>query len=148
MFSFFRKNKTFHKSDDNPIDHIEHHLKNMGYCLTSYGAGVALVEFMSGYSEVETASHIALTTMALDIKDAGFDMNILIEISIHAQALLKVLKEYKDKGMIHPTQWQNDSAAILGISYVDEKQEDWIEKVLSDPIAGKERLANSRINYS
>ena len=53
----------------------------------------------------------------------------------------------KEKGMMNPTQWQNDANAIARVSTVDEHQEEWIEKVLSDPIAGKERLATSRVDY-
>jgi hypothetical protein len=45
----------------------------MGYDLTAYGTAVAVLEVQSGYSVVETASHIALTTMALDIKSAEQD---------------------------------------------------------------------------
>jgi hypothetical protein len=132
---------------DNPIGAVEVHLNNMGYDLTPYGAGVALLELESGYNAVETASHISLTTLALDVKDAGTNIEKLMRFMPHAMALLEVLKSYKDKGMMHPTQWQNDTNAIWRVSTVDEHQEEWIEKVLSDPIAGKERLATSRVDY-
>ena len=46
-----------------------------------------------------------------------------------------------------PTLWQNDANAIIGVSYVDEHQEGRIDKILDDPVAGKERLATSRIKY-
>lgn len=133
--------------DANPIDLVSKYLKVMGYDLTPYGAGVALLEVQSGYSEVEAASHIALTTMALDIKTVGTDIVKLVSFVPHAHALLEVLKSYKDQNMMNPAQWQNDTNAILRISSIDEHQEEWLGKVLSDPIAGKERLAISRIKY-
>lgn len=36
---------------------------------------------------------------------------------------------------------------LARVSTVDEYQQEWIEKVLSDPVAGKERLATSRVDY-
>jgi len=132
----------------NPIDSVAKHLRVMGYDLTPYGAGVALLEIQSGYNEVETASHIALTTMALDIRGAGKSAKKLISFFLHGHSLLKVLKNYKDQNMMHPAQWQNDSNAVFRLSTIDENQEEWLEKILSDPIAGKERLATSRIDYN
>jgi len=133
--------------DTSPINLVSKHLKVMGYDFTNYGAGVALLEVQSGYNEVKAASHIALTTMALDIKTVGTDIVKLASFVPHAHALLEVLKSYKDQNMMNPTQWQNDANAILRISSVDEHQEEWLEKVLGDPVAGKERLATSRIEY-
>ena len=99
----------------------------------------------SGYSPVEAASHIALITMALDIKSAGHDYERLMLFHSHAMALLELLKEYRDKKMIRDSLWQNDAKAVYHISTMDGHQDQWIEKFLSDPFAGKERLANSRI---
>jgi hypothetical protein len=59
-------------------------------------------------------------------------------------ALLEVLKDYKDRGMMRESHWKNDSTAVFRIINVDQHQEEWIAKVLSDPIAGKQRLATSR----
>ncbi|HSH97390.1 MAG: hypothetical protein ACAH07_08485 [Methylophilaceae bacterium] len=142
MFGFFKK-----KAKSIPIDEVASHLEVMGYELTAYGAGVALLEIESGYNVVEAASHIAFTTMALDIREAGDDIAKIISFLPHREALLKILKEYKDKGMMNPTQWENDAAAIFHISNVDQHQIPWIQKILSDPIAGKQRLAVSRVQY-
>lgn len=142
MFGFLKKKK--------PKDNLEsviYHLQMMGYDLLPYGAGVAQAELSSGYNAVETASHIALTTMALDIKESGDDIIALAAFIPHAKALLELLKKYKEKKLMNPTQWDNDARAIYHIATVDENQLEWIEKVLSDPIAGKERLAKSRIDY-
>ena len=131
--------------DDNPIAEVETPLRRMGYDLTLLGAGVALAGRMSGYNSVETASHIALITLALDIKEAGFDIEKLAAFIPRAEAHLKVLKEYKDRGMMDPALWKNDATAVFGVTMVDEHQEEWIEKVLSDEMAGKGRLAKSRL---
>lgn len=142
MFGFLKK-----KKPKNDIDSVAYHLQMMGYDLLPYGAGVAQAELSSGYNAVETASHIAFTTMARDVKEAGDDIMALAAFMPHGKALLELLKEYKDKKLMNPTQWENDARAIYHIVTVDEHQLEWIEKILSDPIAGKERLAKSRIDY-
>jgi hypothetical protein len=133
--------ETSESEDDNPIKAVEAQLETMGYELTLHGAGLALIEMKSGYNAVETASHIALTTLARDVREAGTNIIKLMSFLPHAMHLLAVLKDYKDQGMMHPTQWQNDANAIWRVVNVDERQQEWIEKILSDPIAGKERLA-------
>lgn len=137
------KKKADASSED--LSEISTYLRVMGYDLTNYGAGVALAERASGYSKAEVASHIAHVTLALDVKEAGSDPLRLTRLAAHGRALLDVLKSYKDDGLMHPTQWQNDSRAVIGIATVNKEQLEWIEKVLSDPIAGKCRLATSRI---
>jgi hypothetical protein len=146
MLGLFKR-ETRQQESANPIDRVAAYLHAMGYVLTPYGAGVALLGIRSGYTEVEAASHIALTTMARDVKEAGSNIVKLVAFVPHAHALLRLLKEYADSGLMHPTQWQNDSMAIYRIVTVDEHQLDAIEQVLSDPIAGKERLAKFRIEY-
>lgn len=85
--------------------------------------------------------------MALDVKNTGDDALALTAFIPHAKALLEILKNYKDKKMMNPTQWENDARAVFHLATVDENQLEWISKILSDPIAGKERLATSRIDY-
>jgi hypothetical protein len=121
------------------------HLRIMGYDPTPCGIGVALLSLQSGYNHVEVASHIAHVTLARDVREAGNDFVKLIGYSPHGMALLEVLKQYKDAGAMHPTQWQNDARAIMGIITVDSEQETWLAKVLADPVAGKQRLATSRV---
>jgi hypothetical protein len=142
MFGFFKKKKAI-----NDLDAVIYHLKMMGYNLLPYGVVVALTNLSSGYNAIETASYIALTTMARDVKEIGDDVIDLAEIVPHGRAFLELLKDYKDKKLINQTQWSNDSTSIYHILMVDENQQKWIENILSDPIAGKERLASSRINY-
>jgi hypothetical protein len=147
MFGLFRRRKREQPSSD-PIARVAAHLEAMGYKLTPYGVGVALLGAQSGYSEVETASHIALTTMARDIKEAGTDIAKLIAFLPHGRAILEMLKQYKDAGLMHPTQWQNDANAFYGIMMVNAHQQEWVDQVLSDLVAGKERLATRCIKYA
>lgn len=140
MFGFLRKNNAAGKTDE-----VERHLEVMGYDLLPYGAAVAMADLSSGYNAVETASHLAFTTMARDIRKSGEGALALMAFQRHGAALLDVLKEYKDRGMMNPTQWQNDSRAIIGITTVNGEQSQWLDTVLSDPVAGKERLAKSRL---
>jgi hypothetical protein len=146
MLGLFRRRKREQPSSD-PLDQVAAHLEAMGYKLTPYGAGVALLGTESGYSVVETASHIALATMARDIKEAGTNVAKLIAFMPHAGAILELLKEYRDAGMMHPTQWQNDANAFYRIMKIDEHQKEWVAQILSDPVAGKERLATRCIKY-
>jgi hypothetical protein len=93
----------------------------------------------------QVASHLAYVTLALDVREARNDFLKLMGYVSHGMALIKVLKEYKNARAMHPTQWQNDAHAIIGIITVDGQQEAWLARVLSDPVAGKERLATSRV---
>ena len=74
------------------------HLRVMGYDPTPYAMGVALLSLQSGYKVVEVASHIAHVTLALDVREAGNDINKLNRYFLHGMALLEKLKEYKDAG--------------------------------------------------
>lgn len=125
------------------IELVEKHLKRMGYNLLPYGFGVAWISLESGYSPAETASHIAFTTMALDVKESKDDFRKLIALVDRAKNILLLLKEFKDSGEMHPAQWQNDSNALFHIVNIDKDQLDWVNTILADPISGKERLAVS-----
>ena len=130
---------------DDRLNVIAEFLRWMGYDLTPYGAGVALLEAESGYGNCEIASHLALTTLALDVREAKMDIEKLALLYVHGMELLNLLKEYKDTGRMDPTQWTNDATAIFGIANISEQQAERVAKVLSDPVAGKSRLATSRI---
>lgn len=130
-------------SDD--LAAVAKHLKSMGYDLTPYGGGVALAQLASGYNVVEAASHLAHVTLARDVRDAGDNIEKLVAFVPHGMALIEVLTQYKDAGAMHPTQWQNDARAVMGIITVDEQQEKWLTQVLSDPVAGAQRVATSRL---
>jgi len=132
----------------NPIDAVASALQIMGYDLTPYGAGVALLQLQSGYTAVEVASHLAHTTLAQDVRKCGQDIDSLVAFLPHAKALLRILKEYKDSGAMREAQWKNDSTAVWGIVAVGPEQRAWLEQVLSDPIATKELVAHSRISYT
>lgn len=140
MFNFFKKKKT-------GLDIVFHNLTIMGYDILPYGIAVAKAELASGYSPAEVASHLAFTTMARDIHEAGDDFLKITAIYPHGMALLDVLKNCKDNNLMNPAQWENDSTAVYRIITIDDQQLEWIGNILNDPIAGKKRLATSRIEY-
>ncbi len=135
-------------TNTNPIESVEMALRIMGYDLLPYGAGVALLELQSGYMPAEVASHLAHTTMARDVKERDGDVAAMLAVLPHAQQLLRILKEYKDSGAIRADQWKNDSAAVWGVVAIGPQQRSWIEQILSDPVAAKEPVARSRIDYA
>ena len=116
--------------------------------MSPYGTEVALVEIKSGHNEVETASRIAFTTLALDIHDAGDNAAKIMKYWQHAIGLLHLLKAYKDKGMITNEQWKSNSTIVHRISTMDPEQEKWLALVLSHPVLGIARLATSTFDYS
>jgi len=124
----------------------KYHLRMMGYDISDEGSGIAIELMKSGYNEVESASYIAMVTMALDIKNAGKDMELLTSFVPHAHALLDLLKKYRDENKMNEDVWKNNSKAIFKISYLDEHTKSWIEKILTsdDSVKGL-RLSNSRI---
>ena len=135
------------KSDLDDLKRVEANLKQLGYDLTPYGAGVALLSLESSYSHVETASHLALATLALDAKEAGDDITKLMALLPHARAMVDILTELKNAGLMREELFKNDARAMLKVVIVDRDQPAWIERVLCDPMIAKEHMATSRINY-
>ena len=127
------------------LNQISAYLDDMGYEITVYGMAVALLELESGYSAAEAASHIVLSTLARDVKEAGYDFETLAMFYPHAISILKIIQNYREQGIMHPTQWQNDANAIWRVINIDEHQLEWVERILSDDVIGKKRVANRRI---
>lgn len=143
MFDFFRAKKKVMGASEHPqaIARVSLHVESMGYTLTDAGAAVALLECMNGYSEYQAASHIAHVTLARDAQEAGDDLMKLVQLPLHARHILAVLNRFKAAGVMSDEHCQQDAHAALRLSTLDQYQAEWIAKVLSDPIAGKERLA-------
>lgn len=120
----------------------------LGYTPTQYGVGVLLLSLTSGYSPVESASQIALATMATDIKDAGTDILRLMGFMPHTRAIIDILHEYTDRGLMRQSLSENDMRAYMGIAVVRAGQQEWIARVLSDEVLSNERLATSKVDYS
>ena len=149
MFGFLKRKLRAGAQEAEPdksniFSDISPFLNEMGYELTPYGMGVVFLELNSGYSLAETASHIALSTLARDVKEAGDDVQKLMMFVPHAISILEIIKGYRDQGIMHPTQWQNDANAIWHVGNIDEHQLEWVERILSDEVIGKERVANRR----
>jgi len=54
------------------------------------------------------------------------------------------IKELFDGGYIREDIWRNDATAIAIIINPSPDTDEWIDKVLSDPVSGKEAVATSR----
>lgn len=122
------------------------HLQRLGFDITPCGERVALREIEGGSSDVGVASHVALVTMALDIKEVGSDIFLLMQFGPRAVAIAKVLNDYKDRGLLTEAQWNSVTNALRHLVNVNPEQVPWIEKILSDPIAAEGRLAKSRFS--
>ncbi len=125
------------------MEKMEHYLLQLGYKPTIYGIGVAAASEFSGYSPAEAASYLALITMAQDIKASCNSPIKMVAFLPHVEVILHCLKNWKNKGLMHPTQWQNDSNAFIKIVIASESQEKWLDMVLSDTVATKETVAKS-----
>lgn len=144
MFGFFRRKKP--ASQPSQADITTEALRTMGFQLSAYGVGTVVASNMSGYSPHETASMVALMTIARDVREAGSDIFVLMLIATHATEVIKMLHAFKTQGLMREEIWANDVNALKNIVYVEAQSAEWIEKVLSgDPIAGKERLATRTV---
>lgn len=143
MWPFSKKQKSGSLNSSSITD-VEKMTNHLGLDLTPYGAGVALLSLESGYSPAETASQFALATIAHDMKGLP-DIVTVMDITARGYAILECLKEFKDKGLIRENIWANDATAIGKIINPSPETEEWIDKVLSDPVIAKERVAVSRV---
>jgi hypothetical protein len=136
------------KQEANPADLAEDVLAPLGFKLRPYGVGVVIATTVSGYSVHEAVSLVALVTLAREADEADHDPIRLMGLMMFGSLVTRELAAIAKKGLIRPEVWRHDLEALLGVCQVDAQQEKWIKKVLSDPIAGKERLADVTINYA
>ncbi|MBL8578351.1 MAG: hypothetical protein JNK47_14095 [Mesorhizobium sp.] len=129
------------------LEVVDKVMRHLGYDMTQYGVGAALLSLESGYSHSETAMNLALVSFARDCKAAGTDILRLAALAAHASAMMKILAEYRDAGVLRDDLFKNDMRALMKVAVVDQDQSTWIERVLSDPVAAGDIVATSRINY-
>lgn len=127
------------------IDLVTYYLRMMAYDINEDVKEIAIISLMSGYNEFETCAFIAMASMASEVKE---DMYVtkLFRIGVHANAILEILKEYKDSGLIREELWKNYATAIYNIAIPSEHSLEWIEKILNDEIIKGKKLAVSRVN--
>lgn len=135
------------ESTSEDVKQVEDCLKKLGFDITVYGISVALLNLESGYNHCETASYLALATLAMDVKVAGTDIIKLIALLPHARAMIDILTSFKNAGQMREELFANDARAILGVTIVGKDQSSWLSKVLSDTVIAQERVATSRISY-
>jgi hypothetical protein len=141
MFGIFKK-----KKKNTYIKEVQFYLSEMGYDLLPMGVGIAALDQFHNRKSVETASYIALITLAQDVRNAWNDMEALAALAVHGRLLIDLLTYYKEQGLMHPLQWQNDVTAVFYVVYVDETQEEWLDAVLADPVCGHMKMAVSRLD--
>ena len=140
-----RKKKPDERNAD--LKSVEDFLDQLGYEMTEYGVGLALLSIESNYTSAEIASHMALATLAWDSRRANNDIVKSIGLAAHARALIDLLEKYKENGLMREELFRNDARAMLKVAIPSPEQSEWIDKVLSDPMLAKDRVATSRIDY-
>lgn len=133
--------------DQNFFQQADLCLQSLGYEPTELTIGFYTVSKESGYSPAETASKIALITMAKGIKsDFPGKPKRLAVYPLHAHSILKILKEWKEHSKMHPTEYQNITSAFMAISTLRENWLLRINEILEEPFASY-ALATNVINY-
>ncbi|MDX1216290.1 hypothetical protein GOL99_12170 [Sinorhizobium medicae] len=133
--------------DEERLENVRKITHHLGYDLTRYGYAFSLISLGSGYDEFATATQIALVTLATDVREAGHDITKLMAFMPHTMAMVDIMKDWKDRGMLREDIFQNDGRAMVKVATVSPEQNEWIDKVLSDPVATAERLATCRLEY-
>ncbi|MEO9630715.1 MAG: hypothetical protein ABJ360_03335 [Roseobacter sp.] len=132
---------------NDPLTVVRGLVKHLGYDLTHYGAGVALLSIESGYSVYETASHIVVVSFARDAQWAEevSDLDATMKLAPIGIAILQNLKHFKDNGDMRLEIWENDTTSISKLMTPSPETSDWVAKILSDPVVAKDAVATSRI---
>lgn len=133
--------------DEERLENVRKITHHLGYDLTRYGYAFSLISLGSGYDEFATATQIALVTLASDVRQAGHDITKLMAFMPHTMAMVDIMKDWKDRGMLREDIFQNDGRAMVKVATVSPEQNEWIDKVLSDPVSTAERLATCRLEY-
>jgi len=131
-------------SSDFP-EKTEEYLRILGYELTTEGLYYTLMSESSSYSAAEAASSIALITMCKSIKKENSYLSLMMYFQ-HMHSILEVLKNWKDNGLIHPTEWQNLANAFFNIGSMGKNQMNMIDQILKDPMTNPE-LAICKVDY-
>lgn len=137
------------KIQNNPadMDQVIAALNKLGYNITTYGVGVARLSLESEYRPCQTASYLALVTLARDAQEAGRDIIKQTALLPHARKMIDILSQFKNDALIREEWFKNDTRAIYGVTIVEKGRAEWISRVLSDPVIAQNRVATSRNNY-
>ena len=149
IWPFTRKPET--RVSDRPearqLEELAKLVRHLGYDLQPDGASVGLAALMSDYSVAEAASHTVVVSFANDVlrpAESG-NLDMTMKLAPLGMAILEVLKELKDKGLMRPEIWSNDATAIGKMMTPGPAAIEWANRVLSDPMVSGKVLARSRI---
>jgi hypothetical protein len=133
----------------NSIEQVEEILASWGYDLLPYGAATGGTLLMAeGSSAYDVAARIVTTTIARDAKEAQDDWSRSIAIREHGILILHALKPLKDQQLLDVVAWKNYSSAIYHVCTPDGDQLKWMDNVLAHPVASREPMAKSRVDYA
>ena len=127
-----------------PLDAVRQHMKALGYELSDQGVAAAQLQLDGGMPPIAVAANFAVITMAHELKYAGAAATGILRFRPQATELLERIGAYKEQGQLDSTTWQQLYESIIGISSVNEQQEDWIDRVLQQPAARHAPLARHR----
>lgn len=149
VWPFSRKTKSAPTPEPgkSELDEVTSLVRHLGYDLLPDGAAIALAQLWSDYSVAEAASHIVVVSFARDLSKAQEtnDLDMMLKIAPLGLAILEVLKNLKDNGMMRPEVWRNDATAIGKMMTPGPEAIEWSRKVLSDPAIADIVLAKSRV---
>ncbi len=134
-------------TDDEGLDDSIKFLEELGYRATPHGTGIILAQLMSECSPAEAALYVAINTLALDIVEFENDLDKLMGSGIHCLAILKLIKSYKERGLIRESEWENSARGLYHLMTIDKNQMKWCQNILSDPVVGDHRLAHRFVNF-
>lgn len=137
MFKFLKKSAP----PTTPMESVKQTLREMEYELAEDGIAAAQVKLDSGMEPVEIAAWLAVISMAYQLKHAGAAATGVLRFRPQAADLLEKVTTLKEDGHLETARWQELHDAIIGISSINEHQAQWIDKVLSDPLAQSGPLA-------
>lgn len=133
--------------DPDDISTVRDLLAQLGFELTMYGVGAAVLSLQSGYGDAETASYLALATVARDVRERGHDLDDTMRIAVHVRTMLTVLRQFHANGLMSEKFLNNDAQALTKIAIPSPEQKEWIDRILSDEVVAKQRVAEPTSNY-
>lgn len=123
---------------------IEIYLRSLGFELTDYGAKFInnFNNFLSG-NGFQKAINIGISTIALDVYETKHDIVACLLIAENVKEILDVLKHAKNCNLLTEEEWKHYTSTLWAMVNVGMDSDKLVEKLLSDPVIGKKRLAKN-----
>lgn len=92
----------------------------------------ALLGLIEGDTPEEAIIRSYLFDVALQVKNAGDNSKVLMEIFFSTQQPLILFHEWNKKNLIRNSIWENNARAISGVTTINAEQLNWIDLILAD----------------